>query len=156
MQAMTLPITLTVAGAAALLNIWLGMRVSQLRRFYKVSIGDGGEPALTSRIRAHANFVEYAPFFLILLALVEMAAGSATWLWLVAIVFIVGRLMHAFGMDRPGGNGLRVGGMAATWLTLLGLAIYAISIPYLAGPEREGFELSPVRSSSLSGGTKLS
>jgi uncharacterized protein len=49
MQAMdVLTITLTIAGAAALLNLWLAMRVSQLRIRNKVSIGDGGSPAPTS------------------------------------------------------------------------------------------------------------
>jgi uncharacterized protein len=131
MQAMdVLTITLTIAGAAALLNIWLGIRVSQLRLRDKVSVGDGGNPAVAARMRAHANFVEYAPFFLILLALVELARGSQTWLWAVGILFVIGRLMHPFGMDRPALNLLRSGGMIITWVTLLGLAIYALSIPY--------------------------
>ena len=130
---MILPITLTIAGAAALLNIWLGLRVSLLRRRFKVSIGHGGQSAIAVRMRAHANFIEYAPFFLILLALVELASGSALWLWLVGILFILARFAHAFGMDRPGANRLRAGGIILTWLCLLGLAAYAIAIPYLKG-----------------------
>ena len=39
---MILPITLTLAGAAAILHIWLAGRVSRLRAAHKVSIGDGG------------------------------------------------------------------------------------------------------------------
>src|SRR3546814_15966440 len=78
---MTMPITLTIAGAAALLNVWLGFRVSQMRRLHKVSIGHGGKSVIATRMRAHANFVEYTPFFLILLGLVEMARGSELWLW---------------------------------------------------------------------------
>ncbi|HEV2748772.1 MAG TPA: MAPEG family protein [Allosphingosinicella sp.] len=127
----TLPITLTIAGAAALLNVWLGLRVSLLRRRLKVSIGDGGNPAIATRMRAHANFIEYAPFFLILLGLIEMARGSETWLWLVAILFIAGRLAHPFGMDRTGGNALRVVGIVLTWACLLVLAAYALALPYL-------------------------
>ena len=125
-----LTITLTIAGAAALLNLWLGIRVSQLRLRDKVSVGDGGNPAVAARMRAHANFVEYTPFFLILLALVELARGSETWLWAVGILFVLGRLMHPFGMDRPAPNALRMGGTIVTWVTLIGLAIYALSIPY--------------------------
>lgn len=128
---MVLPITLTIAGAAALLNIWLGLRVSLLRRRFKVSIGHGGKTGIATRMRAHANFIEYAPFFLILLALVEAARGSATWLWLVAILFILGRLAHAFGMDREGAHPLRVVGIVVTWGCLLGLAAYALAIPYM-------------------------
>ena len=125
-----LTITLTIAGAAALLNLWLGMRVSQLRIRYKVAIGDGGNARIAARMRAHANFVEYVPTFLILLGLVELARGTQTWLWAVGILFVLGRLIHPFGMDRPAPNLLRMGGTAITWLTLAGLAIYALSIPY--------------------------
>ena len=116
----TLPITLTIAGAAALLNIWLAYRVSAQRRQHKVSLGHGGNPGLEARMRAHGNYVEYTPFFLILLGLIELARGAETWLWLVAIIFIVGRILHAFGMDRPAPNALRVIGILLTWLTLAG------------------------------------
>ena len=131
MQAMdVLTITLTIAAASALLNLWLGMRVSQLRIRDKVAIGDGGNPRVAPRKRAHANFVEYTPIFLILLGLVELARGTETWLWAVGILFVLGRLMHPFGMDRPAPNALRMGGTILTWLTLAGLAVYALSIPY--------------------------
>jgi uncharacterized membrane protein YecN with MAPEG domain len=131
---MILPITLTIAGAAALLNIWIAVRVGKIRLAHKVSIGDGGHQPLAARMRAHSNFVEYTPFFLILLALVEMAKGPQTWLWLLAITFILGRIVHVFGMDRTAPNKLRAAGIIITMLTLLGLAIYAITIPYLEGP----------------------
>lgn len=127
----TLPITLTIAGALALINLWLSARVSRLRISQRVSIGDGGNPLLTTRMRAHANFIEYAPLFLILLGLIEMARGSETWLWAVAILFVLGRLLHAFGMDRPAPNALRIGGMMATYTPLLVLALFALAIPYL-------------------------
>ena len=131
---MMLPITLTIAGAAALLNVWLGLRVSRLRRQYNVSIGHGGKSALATRTRSHSNFIEYTPFFLILLGLVEMARGSELWLWGAAILFILARLLHPFGMDKPERVWMRTVGVAVTWTVLLGLAAYAIAIPYL---ERE-------------------
>ena len=130
---MILPITLSAAGAAAIINIWLAMRCGQTRTKEKISMGDGGNEALISRMRAHANFVEYTPFFLILLALIEMAKGSSTWLWVVSGLFIIGRLAHAFGMDgwKPG----RPVGTIITMLSLLGLGGYAIAIPHLAASE---------------------
>ncbi|HEY0150016.1 MAG TPA: MAPEG family protein [Allosphingosinicella sp.] len=130
----TLPITLTIAGAAALINIWLAARVSRMRFRHKVSMGEGGNPQVASAIRAHGNFAEYTPFFLILLALIELSQGSETWLWGVAIVYILARLAHPFGMDRPAPNTLRVIGMVVTWTVLLGLAAYALAIPYLERP----------------------
>lgn len=128
---MILPITLTITAAATLINLWLASRTSQVRLASKVSVGDGGDPRLIARMRAQANFVEYTPFFLILLGLIELAHGSATWLWLVAIAYILARISHAFGMDRPAPNKLRMLGILATFAILLGLSIYAIVIPYL-------------------------
>ncbi len=148
---MILPITLTIAGAAALMNVWLGLRVSMLRRLHKVSIGDGGRSDIAVRMRAHANFIEYAPFFLILLALVELARGSETWLWAVGILFILARLLHPFGMDRQGANALRLAGIAITWLTLLGLAACALAIPYLERtPKPRSGYVDYARASTLS------
>lgn len=129
--AIMLPITLTMAGAATLLNLWLGQRVGKMRVAHKVSIGDGGHEPLITRMRAQANYVEYTPFFLILLALIELAIGPQLWLWIVAIVFILGRIVHMFGMDQPPPSRLRMIGIIVTMLTLLGLAAYAIALPYL-------------------------
>jgi uncharacterized membrane protein YecN with MAPEG domain len=130
---MILPITLTIAGAAALLNIWLARRVGQMRLAHKVSIGDGGNEALIARMRAQANFIEYTPFVLILILLIELAVGSKLWLWIVGVVYILARIAHGFGMDRPSGDRLklRMIGIVVTGLILLGLALYAIALPYL-------------------------
>ena len=138
---MLLPITLTVAAAAALLNIWLSIRVGQLRLRHKVLLGDGGVEAITTRMRAHANFVEYTPFFLILLALIELAAGSPWWLWLAGTLFLVARILHAFGMDRPAPNPLRAAGIGLTLLLLLGLALYAVALPLIVERAHRGVDL---------------
>lgn len=127
---MFLPITLTIGGACALLTVWLALRVSQVRRLAKVSIGDGGDARLATRMRAHANFAEYAPIFLILLAAVELAVGPSLWLWVAAILFILSRLAHPFGMERPAPNLLRMAGAGLTWITLLALGIWAITLTY--------------------------
>ncbi len=128
---MILPITLTIAGAAAIINLWLAARVSALRVKGKVLIGDGGSPILVARMRAHANFVEYTPFVLILIGLIEAAQGSSTWLWAAGILYILGRIAHPFGLDRGTANALRGVGILITFVVLLGLAAYALSIPYV-------------------------
>ncbi|HEX9965590.1 MAG TPA: MAPEG family protein [Allosphingosinicella sp.] len=153
---MILPITLTIAGAAALLNLWLALRIGQVRGSSKILLGDGGNPALIARMRAQANFVEYTPLFLILLGLIELVVGSETWLWGVAIVFILGRIAHAFGMDRPLPDRLRLRmiGTGVTMLVLFGLAVYAILLPYLhREPARITYASGPP---ATSGGAKLS
>jgi uncharacterized protein len=124
---MILPVTLTAAGAAALINLWLAIRVGQVRTREKVMIGDGGNENVIRRMRAHANFTEFTPFILILIGAIELASGTSTWLWAVSSLFLVGRLLHAFGMDgfMPG----RMIGTIVTMVSLLGLGGYAI---YLA------------------------
>lgn len=125
---MLLPITLTLAAAAALLNIWLAMRIVRLRMANKVLHSDGGCEPLVRRMRAQANYVEYTPFILILFALVEMALGSHLWLWIAALVYVVARVLHAFGMDSEKPAKTRMVGIIATWIVMLilsGAALYA-------------------------------
>ena len=127
---MILPITLTITGAAAILLIWLAGRVSRLRRQFKISLGDGGNEAMLRRIRAHANYAENMPIVLILLGLLELAGGDKRILWAAGIAFILARILHAFGMDRPSPSRLRLIGMVASTLVLLGLAGWALSYAY--------------------------
>lgn len=153
-----LPVTLVIAGALALVSIWLGFRVSQLRLRHKVSMGDGGNEAVRTRMRAHANFAEYAPIFLILLLLVELGGGSSSLLWAAGIAFVLARLAHPFGMDRPAPNALRAGGAALTWILLLLLGGYAIALGYsqLQRPEITYAEARASTASPTNGLLRLS
>jgi uncharacterized protein len=123
-----LPVSLTFAGALALLNMFLAYRVSRLRVASKILVGDGGHPLLVARMRAHSNFVEYTPFVLILMALIEYSGGGKQPLWGAGIVYLVARLSHAFGMDKNSTNALRAGGALLTWVVMIGLAVWAIWI----------------------------
>ena len=131
---MILPITLTVAGAAALINIWLMIRVGQVRGSEKVSIGDGGNEKVIRRMRAHSNYIESAPFVVLLVAAIELASTtSPTWLWIVSGLYLLGRVAHGVGMDNGKFGKGRMVGTIITMLTLLGLGVYSIAIPYLGG-----------------------
>ena len=123
-----LPVTLVFAGAAALINLWLAFRVVAIRQKGKVLHGDGNNVLLLCRMRAQANFIEYAPFVLILLALIELAGGSKTWLWAIGAIFVAARLVHPLGMDAQKVNPLRAVGACVTWAVLLVLAGWAIWI----------------------------
>jgi uncharacterized protein len=128
---MLLPVALTTAGAAALVNLWLGIRVSRVRIAEKVLVGDGNNPRLVARMRAHLNFAEYTPVVLVLVALIELGAGTSFPLWLASGVYLLARVLHAFGMD-----GWRLGrmvGILLTWLVLLALAAYAILLAHSVG-----------------------
>ena len=94
-----LPVTLSTAAACVFLNTWLGMRVSSLRYHLRVTVGDGGQEPLVRRMRAQANFIEHAPFFLILLAALELAEANLPPLAIIAATFILTRIAHGAGMD---------------------------------------------------------
>lgn len=127
---MQLSITLTIAAAAALLNIWLMLRVGKVRSADNVLIGDGGNENVIRRMRAHSNFIESAPLVLILIGAIEFSIGTNMVLWVVSALYIMGRISHAFGMDGGSLEKGRVLGTVITLLTLLGLAGWAIYISY--------------------------
>jgi uncharacterized protein len=127
---LSLPITLTIAAGAALVNVWLMIRCGQIRTRESISVGDGGSEALIRRMRAHANFVESAPFVLVLIAAIEATAGTSNWLWGIGIAYIVGRLGHGLGMDGGTFASGRIVGTIITMLSLLGLAGYALYSVY--------------------------
>jgi uncharacterized membrane protein YecN with MAPEG domain len=125
---MYLPISLSTAAAAALVNIWLSVRIGAVRTSKKISIGDGGDENLIRRMRAQANFIENTPIVLVLIAVIELSRPASPWLACVAGVFVLGRVAHGLGMD---GGALRLGrmlGTLTTMLTQLGLAIWAATI----------------------------
>ena len=120
-----LPVTLAAAAAAAVLNIWLGLRIGSLRTALKISVGDGGSEPLQRRMRAQLNYVENTGFVLVLIAAIELAGKGSWWLAYVAAAYFLGRVAHGFGMD---GGSLKTGRMVGTILTLLiqlGLAVVA-------------------------------
>ena len=121
---MILPISLSAAAAAAFINLWLGIRIGQVRTSEKVFIGDGGNEKVIRRMRAQANFVEFTPFVLILIALIELATGTSTWLWAVMAVYMVARIVHALGMDGMAKG--RPIGIMLTLLIMTGLAGFAV------------------------------
>ncbi|RXZ65682.1 MAPEG family protein [Pelagerythrobacter rhizovicinus] len=123
---MILAVTLTAAAAAAIVNLWLFVRVGTLRRGLGISVGDGGNEALQRRMRAQLNFAENVPIVLVLIAALEIAGIGETWLAYVAGAFILGRVAHGFGMDGGKAQIGRVIGVLVTLATQLFLAGVAV------------------------------
>ena len=123
-----LPITLATAAAAAILNVWLMIRVGRVRNAEKIFVGDEDNENVIRRMRAQANFVESAPFVLILIAAIELAGKGQPWLQWIAGLYIIARVAHALGMDGGSLSKGRMIGTIITLLTLLGLGIVAALI----------------------------
>ncbi len=115
-----MPITALYAGLLAPIFVFLSIRVIAVRRADRVAVGDGGNRLLLRRMRVQANFAEYVPLALLLMALAE---GLATPFWLIhalGLALLVGRIVHAVGMSRETENfQFRVVGMVSTFTVLV-------------------------------------
>jgi uncharacterized membrane protein YecN with MAPEG domain len=120
-----LPVTLAAAAAAAVLNIWLSIRIGAVRHALGISVGDGGSDALQRRMRAQLNYVENTAFVLALVAAIELAGAGSWWLAYVAAAYFLGRVAHGFGMDGGNFGWGRTVGTVLTMLVQLGLAVVA-------------------------------
>lgn len=90
--------TALYAGLFGLAYAVLSWRVSSMRMSKKIPIFDGGDLEMGRTIRVHANFIEYVPIFLIMLLLYEVLGGSHTMAHLYGLVFLVGRILHSYGL----------------------------------------------------------
>ncbi|WP_299668312.1 MAPEG family protein [uncultured Ruegeria sp.] len=119
-----LTITPIYAALIALLFVTLSINVILQRRRGKISVGDHGDKAMIKAMRTQANCAEYAPFALLLIAIVELQ-GAGGWLVnLLGLSLLAGRLLHAYGFGKtPQIIVLRQIGMGLTFASILVAAI---------------------------------
>lgn len=127
---MDLHISLSAIALAAIINLWLAIRCGKVRGDNKIAHGDGGSPLLMRRMRAHANFVEYTPFALLLILVLDLSGKQGWPLALISMLFLLGRVLHGMGMDSESVPWTRKAGIILTLPILLGLAIWAILIAF--------------------------
>lgn len=115
----------TLASALSLLFVVLSFRVSLLRQKFATPFGDGDNDILLRAIRAHGNLSETAPLMLILLLLLELTATATTFIWVIASIYLVGRLAGAIASFIPDGKGdfARPITMLTTLMSLLATGI---------------------------------
>ena len=78
---------------AGLLVLWflvLSIRVIRRHGSGGIALGDGGDPGMLRVIRGHANFAEYVPLALLLMAILELSRFS---------IYV----LHALAPDAAGG-----------------------------------------------------
>jgi uncharacterized membrane protein YecN with MAPEG domain len=100
-----------------------GIRGNPLFKF--ISYGKENEEVIRRTVRGHGNFIEYAPLFFVLLYLAEESGTHNHILHSLAIMFMIGRLMHGilFSFMLRKSIILRGGGM---FLTLLALGLIGL------------------------------
>ena len=116
------------AALHAPLYVWLSIRVVPLRQATGVAIGTGGDARLERAARAQANFAEYVPFALLLLALAESTGAPGWALNVLGGVLLAGRSTHGWGITRdPEDLRFRAAGMIATFSVIAVGAMAALA-----------------------------
>ena len=111
-----MPVTALYAGLLAFVFIYLAVRVIAARKSQKIAVGDGGDQVLLRRMRVHANFAEYTPLALILIALLESLHADHRILHALGLLLLAGRCLHAWGVSQPKEDlRFRQAGMIATF-----------------------------------------
>lgn len=124
-------VTAFYAAILGLMYLLLSVRAIQARRSAQVSLGDGNNPELIRRMRAHGNFSEYVPIGLLLAAFLESLSPHWLLVHFVCLTLLVGRAVHAYGVSQSNEVFIyRMTGMALTFTSIAtsALAILALSI----------------------------
>src|SRR5262249_40098447 len=99
----------------ALIYIALGAMVGRERGRAKVSLGDGGDQVLLVAVRRHANFAEFVPFIVVMLAMIEINGFPKIWIHALGALLVIARLIHPFGLKHDTmSSPLRIAGAATT------------------------------------------
>lgn len=126
-----MPYTAFYGGLLALLFIVLSFRCVLLRRSQKIALGDGDNKLLRRRMRVQANFAEYVPIALILIALLESVGTVEFILHALGGSLLFARILHAVGMSRePDIMFLRVAGTVITYTVIGFAAVWSLGAPF--------------------------
>jgi uncharacterized membrane protein YecN with MAPEG domain len=114
------------------LTIW----VVTYRNKTKLMLGDGtgtGLPdaqGLQIAVRAHANFAEYVPMILIILACLAHEGARSTFFLVLCGALVLGRILHPIGIRTLKPNVPRAVGAMLTWAVLIISSIAAIVLAF--------------------------
>ena len=134
MESIALQLPLYTAASTAclmLIQVALMFSVIKSRGDLNIFIGHGDNAMLERRIRAHGNFIENVPTFLIGLLLLELMIGSGLWVLLLGAVVVVARLSHAIALMAN--SGVTAGRLIGTLGTVIPTVVTAGYLIVLAG-----------------------
>jgi uncharacterized membrane protein YecN with MAPEG domain len=114
-------VTALYAGLVGLTAIAIAFRAGSLRGKLNVSLGDGGSRDLLLAMRRHANFAEWVPLALILIALLELNGVSTRAIHALGAALLVSRISPALGSraETMQGAGRLVGAAGTALVTLV-------------------------------------
>jgi uncharacterized membrane protein YecN with MAPEG domain len=92
------PVTSVFAAISAFILVALSLNTIRTRQSQRVLIGDGDNEIMQRAIRAQANFVEYVPLALLMMAMLEADDTSGWLLFSLGIILLAGRISHAYSL----------------------------------------------------------
>jgi len=126
MESIALQLPLYTSASTAclmLIQVALMFSVIKSRGDLNIFIGHGDNAMLERRIRAHGNFIENVPTFLIGLLLLELMIGSGLWVLILGAVVVVARLSHAIALMAN--SGVTAGRLIGTLGTVIPTVVTA-------------------------------
>ena len=91
-------ISIIFTSVCLILYLLLSVNAAMTRRRSGLAIGEKDNENLARAVRAHGNFSEYTPLFLISFVLLESVQASSDYLILAGFFFLLGRIFHAYSM----------------------------------------------------------
>ena len=116
------------AALLTIIQIGLMFSVIKMRGDAGIVIGSGGNEGLERRIRAHGNFIENVPTFLVCLMLIELMVGSTLLVALLGGIVLVARLVHAIALSAN--SGVTAGRLVGTVGTVIPMLVAAGYLVY--------------------------
>ena len=119
-----------------LIALYIALSVSVIKHRIRAqsALGDAGDVELQQRIRAHGNFAEYVPLFVIAMALAEMQGLNGYAVNFICTWFVIGRFCHAhsfLNVEKFEGKALKTSmkfRQAGMMLTFSGLGLAALAL----------------------------
>lgn len=121
-------ITPIFAVILSLFYLFLTMNVVNMRGKYKVGIHANNNRPLDLAIRCHANFSETVPIALILMFFVENMNAHKSFVLLLGLLLLIGRVLHYSGLSKF--EGKTFGRFYGMLLTILSIFFSSIGIVF--------------------------
>jgi uncharacterized membrane protein YecN with MAPEG domain len=105
----------------------LGLNVSRVRMQHKLFVDPAALPKRVHvAVRAHGNFTEWVPLYVVMMLVIELGGGAKTPLWIAGGVLFTSRVIHAMGLLTK--IPVAALGAAGTWLTGLWLGGWSVAL----------------------------
>ena len=123
-MSMSLPISMLYLSLLSLTALTITIGIVKVRMKTGISLGDGDDENLKRVMRVQSNLLENLLPFSILFILLELNNASIILLHTIGTVFLIARLIHAFGFSKKSGRSFgRYYGSVFSWLSLAVLIV---------------------------------